>query len=104
MSYYNFAKLENGIPKRAEKYMRFGDVGVLYPSDELLIEHGYKRISYEGPADPAPEGYHWEAAGWEETEDEIKQTWNAVADPVPSDADEIDSYEAAEILLGGEPL
>lgn len=101
MSYYNFAKLENGIPKRAEKYMRFGDVGVLYPSDELLIEHGYKRISYEGPADPAPEGYHWEAAGWDETEDEIRQTWNAVADPVPSDADEIpqDADHSAKYVL-----
>lgn len=104
MSYNYFAKLENGSPVYAKKFMKVGDVGILYPSDELLIELGYKRINYNDPTDPAPEGYHWEYTGWEETEDEIRQTWEAVADPVPSDEDEIDPYEAAEILLGGEPL
>lgn len=103
MSYNNFAKLENGSPVHAKKYMHVGDVGILYPSDELLREMGYKPINYNYQAD-APEGYHWKTTGWEETEDEIRQTWEAVEDPVPSDDDEIDPYEAAEILLGGEPL
>lgn len=102
MSYSDFGKLENGNLKRAQKYMHFDGVGVLYPSDELLIEHGYKRISYERPADPAPDGYHWEDTGWEEVEDEIRRIWEAVADPVPSDEDEIDPWDAAGIILGGD--
>lgn len=104
MSYYDFGILENGTLKHAEKYMCVGGVSVLYPSDELLIENGYKRISYEGPPYPAPGGYYWKDTGWEETEDKIRHTWEAVADSAPSDEDEIDPYEAAEILLGGELL
>ena len=104
MSYNKFAKLDNGSLVYAQKYMHVGDVGILYPSDELLRELGYKQINYCDPSGPAPEGYHWEISGWEEDEDEIRQIWEAVEDPVPSDEDEIDPYEAAEILLGGEPL
>lgn len=104
MSYREFAKLDGDQLVYAEKYMIVGEVGVLYPSDALLRASGYKRVSLDAPEEDAPEGWHWEQTGYEETDDEIRGSWEAVADPVPSDEDEIDSYEAAEILLGGEPL
>lgn len=103
MSYGNFGKLENGKLIHAQKYIKAGDVGILYPSDETLLGLGYKPINNNYPENET-EGYHWEDRGWEETEDEIRLVWELVEDPVPSDEDEIDPYEAAEILLGGEPL
>ena len=101
MSYRDFARLENGNLNRAKKYMIFGGVGVLFPSDELLREMGFKPINYNSPEESAPDGYHWEIAGWEETENEIRRVWEAVADPIPSDEDELDPMEAADIIIGG---
>lgn len=101
MSYRDFAKLKDGRLAYAEKYMLHGDTGILNPSDELLRELGYKPVNYNSPADPAPDGYHWEITGWKETENEIRRVWEAVADPVPSDEDELDPMEAADIIMGG---
>ena len=99
--YNNFGKVENGFLKRAKKFMQIGDVGVLYPSYEILLENGYKPINYNHQEE-APEGYHWESRGWEETESECRQIWELVEDPIPSDDDEIDSWDAAGIILGGD--
>lgn len=99
--YYNYGKVVNGELQIAEKYMQFGNgVGVLYPSDALLLENGYKPINYNHQEE-APEGYHWESSVWEETESECRLIWDLVEDPVPSDDDEIDTYDAAGIILGG---
>jgi hypothetical protein len=100
MSYSDFGKLENGRLVQAPKYLKDGDVGILYPSDETLLRLGYKPFKYNYPENET-EGYHWVARGWEETQSEIRQNWELAKDPVPSDEDEIDPWDAAGIILGG---
>lgn len=72
-----------------------GDGVVVYnPPEEMYLMQGWKPIQFTDEPD-APIGYHYEES-WEETSDEIVQTWTLVEDP-----DDIDDAEALEILLGG---
>lgn len=103
MSYTEFGKLEDGQLVYAKKHMIVGEVGVLYPSDALLRELGYKYVNMDQPEEEPPEGWHWEDGVFEETDDEIRLQYELVRDPQPSDDDELDPSEIAEILLGGAP-
>jgi len=89
-----YAKLENGILIPAPKRIANGESIVYNPNESMLLALGYLPIKYtEQPA--APDGYYYES-GWEEQPDAIVQTWTLT--PLP---DDIDAYEALEILLGG---
>lgn len=96
-----FGKIENGALKYAPYCLRTGSASVLNPSEEILLANGYKPVNFNYQEE-APEGYHWETRGWEETENECRQVWELVEDPVPSDDDEIDAWDAAGIILGGD--
>ena len=72
------------------------------PTPEILTALGYKPVRETDPPEER-EGYTLES-GWEEEEDEIVQTWSYVPIPEPSDEDELDFYDAAGIILGGEEL
>ena len=67
---------------------------VFNPPTKMYLAQGWKPVALT-PLPEAPAGWHYEV-GWEETAEEILQTWTLVEDP-----DEIDSEEALEILLGG---
>lgn len=76
-----YAKLQNGILKRAPKTVQWHGCTVNNPSDEKLIELGYKLVVYTDMPTDAETGKHYEST-WEETDTEITQVWNLVEDPV----------------------
>ena len=72
-----------------------GDGVVVYnPPAEMYLEQGWKPVAFtDEPESPA--GYYYES-GWEEQADAIVQTW--ILTPLP---DDIDEYEAFDIIFGG---
>lgn len=71
-------------------------VTVYNPPAEMYLAQGWKPVTFTEPPDDPPEGYYYES-GWEEQTEEIVQTWTPVELP-----DDIDEYEAWEILFGGD--
>lgn len=75
------AKLQNGILRSAPKTVQWNGCTVNNPSDDKLVELGYKPVRYTDMPENTTEGKHYES-GWTDTESEIIQTWNLVDDPV----------------------
>lgn len=76
-----YAKLQNGMLRSAPKTVQWNGCTVNNPSDDKLVELGYKPVRYTDMPENIVEGKHYESS-WEETETEIKQVWNLVDDPV----------------------
>lgn len=76
-----YAKLQNGMLRSAPRTVKWNGCTVNNPSDEKLIELGYKLVVYTDMPTDAETGKHYEAS-WTETNTEITQMWNLEDDPV----------------------
>lgn len=80
----NYAKREEGQITFAPA--AFVDAnGVYHPSPTAAdyLAAGWKRYTDAAPSDPAPDGYHYERDGWDETDDTIAVRWRTVTNPPP---------------------
>ena len=93
-----YAKLQNGILRSTPKTVQWNGCTVNNPSDDKLVELGYKPVRYTDMPENIVEGKHYES-GYEETETEITQVWNLVEDPVYPEP-ELSSDEALNIIMG----
>lgn len=93
-----YAKLQNGILKRAPKTVTWRNCTVCNPGPEQLTELGYKPVRYTDMPENTTEGKHYES-GWTEEENEIVQTWTLVDDPVYPEP-ELSADEALNIIMG----
>ena len=75
-----YAKLQNGILKRAPKTVTWRNCTVNNPSADKLVELGYKPVRYTDMPENTESGKHYES-GWTEAETEIVQTWTLTDDP-----------------------
>ena len=89
----NYAKLIDGTLVPAPRKLRNGDYVTYNPPVAMLEEHGFKPVRHTDP--PEVEEGFVAVPGWEETEEEIVQTWTVEPEGDISDA------EALEILMGG---
>lgn len=76
-----YAKLQNGMLRSAPKTVTWKGCTVNNPSEEKLVELGYKPVVYTDMPENTETGKHYESS-WTETEAEITQVWNLVDDPV----------------------
>ena len=88
-----FGKLNDGSIVFAPKMLSGDGVNVYNPPAEMYAEQGWKSVRTT-KAPESPPGYHYEG-GWEETANEIVQTWT-----LTSGSEGIDEIEALAILLG----
>ena len=88
-----YAKIIDGQLNYAPKMLVIGDSKVWNAPGEMYLAQGWKPLVYTA-APEAPTGYHYEAS-WDEQETEIVQVWTLVEDP-----DDIDEYEAWNIIFG----
>jgi hypothetical protein len=80
----NYAKREEG--QIAFAPAAFVDKHRVYhpsPTEADYLAAGWKRYIDAAPSDPAPDGYHYERDGYDETADTIAVRWHAVANPPP---------------------
>ena len=80
----NYAELVNG--KIVFAPAAFVDANGVYhpsPTEADYLAAGWKRYIDAAPSDPAPEGYHYERDGYDETADTIAVRWRTVANPPP---------------------
>lgn len=93
-----YAKLQSRILRSAPKTVTWRNCTVNNPSDDKLVELGYKPVRYTDMPETTVEGKHYES-GWTEAETEIVQTWNLVEDPEYPEP-ELSSDEALNIIMG----
>ena len=93
-----YAKLQNGMLHSAPKTVTWNGCTVNNPSDDKLLELGYKPVRYADMTTDAESGKHYESS-WEETDTEITQVWNLVEDPIYPEP-EISSEEVLNIIMG----
>ena len=89
-----YAKLVDGNIIVAPNHIETDELHIYNPSKEQYAEQGYKPVRYTNMPE-AQEGYSYQA-GWEETDDEIVQTWTQ--EPLPDDIDETGAFN---IIFGG---
>ena len=89
-----YAKLISGNLHPAPNPIYIDPWWVGNPTPEMLIAEGYKPVRYTTPPETQP-GYI-AVPEWEETKEEIVQTWT-----IEQDSGEIDDSEALNIILGG---
>lgn len=92
-----YAKLQNGMLRSAPKTVTWNGCTVNNPSDDKLMELGYKPVRYTDMSTDAETGKHYESS-WTETEAEITQVWDLVDDPVypepePTPEERLDKVE-----------
>lgn len=97
-----YAKLIDGNICWCRRTVQYNGQIIGNPTPEIMTALGYKPARFTDEPEPR-EGYNL-TCSWEEEEDEIVQTWSYVPIPEPSDEDELDFYDAAGIILGGEDL
>lgn len=90
-----YAKLIEGQPVFAPNPIHINDLWVGNPTPEMLTEEGYKPVRSTEPPETEP-GYI-AVSGWEETAEEIVQTWTEELEP-----DEIPEDRAYRIITGEE--
>lgn len=93
-----YAKLQNGILKRAPKTVQWRNCTVCNPEPDQLTELGYKPVRYTDMPAETVEGKHYES-GWTEAETEIVQTWTLTDNPVYPES-ELSADEALNIIMG----
>ena len=91
------AKLQSGFLRITPKTVTWNGCTVNNPSDDKLMELGYKPVRYTDMPTDAETGKHYESS-WTETEAEITQVWNLVDDPVypepePTPEERLDKVE-----------
>lgn len=73
-----YAKLIDSAPVYAPNPIKYNGRRIANPQPALLLELGYKPVTEQPyPVNDPPEGYYW-APAWEELEDSIVQSWEAV--------------------------
>lgn len=87
-----YAKLINNYPSYAPNPIKHNGLWYGNPPASLLLEQGYKPVQYTEP--PAVESGYIAVPDWEETAEEIVQTWAVEPEP-----DEVDGERAMEILF-----
>lgn len=92
-----YAKLQNGMLRSAPKTVQWNGCTVNNPSDDKLLELGYKPVRYTDMPESTETGKHYESS-WTESETEITQVWNLVDDPVypesePTPEERLDKVE-----------
>ena len=90
-----YAKLIDGFIFIAPNPIMHGGMRRYNPPAEVYLAEGYKPVVYTDPPEVEP-GYV-AVHGWEETEEEIVQTWAVEPEP-----DEIDEGRAYRIITGEE--
>lgn len=80
-----YAKLINGALQPAPRHVTVDGYNIWNAPAEVMFSLGWKAVVFTN-APEAPEGYHY-AAGWEEDETEITQTWTLVPDDVEAGND-----------------
>lgn len=91
----DYAKLIEGEISFAPRKVHYGETVVYNPPGEMLVELGYKPVTYTDP--PVVEEGYIAVPGWEDDGGSIIQTWTVEEEP-----DEVDADRAMEILFGGE--
>ncbi len=89
-----YGKIINGELILAPNPIIITDRQIGNPPGEVYEDEGYKPVRYTDP--PVVEPGYVAVPGWEETAEEIVQTWAVEPEP-----DEIDGERAAELMLGG---
>ena len=86
----NFGKLNEGAIEYGLDTLTIEGRKVYNPKAVHYRIAGYLPVDTAAPADPAPEGYHYEPRGWEvhhaydiADEDCIRRVWEIVANPPP---------------------
>lgn len=90
-----YAKLLDGKPVFAPNPIRHNGLWYGNPPGSVYEADGYKPVRFTEP--PTPEPGYIAVPGWEETEEEIVQTWDVVEEP-----DEIPEDRAYRIITGEE--
>ncbi len=90
-----YAKLIEGNLVLAPRKIPAGDYFILNPPVEKLLEAGYKPVQFTSP--PTIEPGYVAVPCWEETAEEIVQTWAVEPEP-----DEISEDRAYRIITGEE--
>ena len=93
-----YAKLVNGILKRAPNKVTYNERKIFNPEEEVLQELGYQKVTYTDMPTDAPEGQHYESS-WTQGENEILQNWTLVDDPIYPEP-ELSAEEALAIIVG----
>lgn len=93
-----YGYLENGYLRYAPDILRLEEVTIINPTDEQLVDAGYKKIiKTERP--PYEEGFSFNSR-WEEDEEEVRQVWDKVEVPPPPEPEPSMLDIVAEILTG----
>ena len=86
----NFGKLNEGAIEYGPDTLTIEGRKVYNPKAVHYRIAGYLPVDTAAPADPAPEGYHYEPRGWEIFDDDsspvarhIRRVWELVANPPP---------------------
>lgn len=90
-----YAKLINDSLRVAPKKLVVGNDQIWNAPAATYLSQGWLPVIFT-EAPEAPEGYYYEP-GWEEEGNTIVQTWILTKLP-----DDIDEYEAYNIIVGGE--
>lgn len=91
----SFAKLINNTISYAPNPIKIDGCWWSNPPAKILLAEGYKPVRFTEP--PTVEPGYIAVPGWEETAEEIVQTWAVEPEP-----DEVDGERAMEILFGGD--
>ena len=78
-----YGKLKDGVIEYAEKAVKINGSIKLHPTKQDYAALGFMPVIDEPPADPAPEGMHWDPAGWIEEEGTICMAYKLVENPPP---------------------
>lgn len=90
-----YAKLNDGSISYAPNPIRHNGLWYGNPPAEILLSEGYKPVRFTEA--PTPEPGYIAVPGWEETAEEIVQTWAVEPEP-----DEISEDRAYRIITGEE--
>ena len=88
-----YGKLIDGAIVYAPRRLPVGRAVIYNPTEEMLIDAGYKPVTYTDPPETDP-GYV-AVPGWTETGEAIVQTWTVEPEP-----DAISVERAYEIITG----
>lgn len=78
-----YAKLINNFPAYAPNPIHIGNRWRINPPDSVYGAEGYKPVIYTDP--PQTESGYVAVPGWEETAEEIVQTWTVEEQPITED-------------------
>lgn len=89
-----YAKFENGMITFAPSKVVHGDYIVFNPTENILLELGYKPVRYTDQ--PEPESGFFCVSSWEETETEIVQVWSTQLIPEKEPTTWENVYDASQ--------